>query len=152
MNLLIIFGAKYLYLVAVAITVIGFWLLPREKKQTAAVFGIISLAATYAVALLSGLLFNNPRPFVSEHITPLIPHAPNNGFPSDHVLLISALASVIYCYNRRLGLLAFAVAILVGASRVFASIHHWVDVASAIGIAVLTNAIIYKISRKYFYA
>ncbi len=151
MNSLIIFGSKYLYLIAVIVAIASFLYLPREKKRAMAFLGIISFASTYIVALLAGLVFNDPRPFVSEHITPLISHAPDNGFPSDHTLLVAALASIIYYYNRKLGLLTFAIAILVGVARVFAGIHHWIDIIGSIVIAVLATAVVYKFSRKYLY-
>lgn len=151
MNLLIIFGSKYLYLGAVAFCIIAFLLLPKEKKRAAAFFGIIDLSLTYIVGLLAGFLYYNPRPFVSEHITPLISHAADNGFPSDHTLLVAALASIVYCYNRTIGFVVFTLALLIGASRVVAGIHHWIDIVGAVAIAILTTAIVYKFSRKYLY-
>jgi undecaprenyl-diphosphatase len=151
MNLLIIFGAKYLYLVAIAITAISFWYLARERKRTTAFFGIIDLTAIYLVGLITGYLYDNPRPFVSDHITPLISHAADNGFPSDHTLLVAALASILYCHNRTLGLIVFGIALLIGVSRVFAGIHHWIDIAGSLIIAVVVTAIVYKVSRKRLY-
>ena len=151
MNLLIIFGAKYLYLIAVAITAVSFWYLSRERKWTVAMFGVIDLVAVYLIGLIAGYLYNNPRPFVSDHVTPLISHATDNGFPSDHTLLVAALASILYCYNRKLGFIVFAIAILIGISRVFAGIHHWIDIAGSLGIAMVVTVIVYKLSRKHLY-
>lgn len=148
MDFLIIFGANYLYLVAVAITVIVLWYLPRERKTLAAVFGTIDLAVVYIVSLLAGFLYNNPRPFVSDHITPLISHAADNGFPSDHTLLVAALASILYCYNRTLGLVVFGIALLIGVSRVFAGIHHWIDIVGSFAVAIAVTAIVYQLSKK----
>ena len=149
MNTLIIFGAKYLYLVGLAIFVVYFFSLPKEQRKTAFIFSLIDLPAVYLAGLIAGYFYNNPRPFVSEHITPLISHAADNGFPSDHTLLVAALASILYCYNRTLGFVVFAIAVLIGVSRVFAGIHHRVDIAGSFGIAIATTAVVYALSKKY---
>lgn len=152
MNTLIIFGAKYLYLVGLAIFVVYFLRLPKEQRKTAFIFSLIDLPFVYLASLIAGYFYNNPRPFVSEHITPLISHAADNGFPSDHTLLVAALASILYCYNRTLGFVVFAVAILIGVSRVFTGIHHWVDIVGSFGIAVTVTAIVYTLSKKHLFA
>ena len=149
MNLLIIIGAKYLYLTVVAIAVGYFLFLPREKQKRMALFAAAVLATAYLLAMLLGQLFYNPRPFVSDGITPLIPHAADNGFPSDHVLLTAAIASVLYVFNHKLGIAVFIIAFLVGASRVFAGIHHWTDIFGSLIIAMLAGMIVYKVSKKY---
>ena len=151
MNTLIIFGAKYLYLVGLAIFVIYFLRLLKEQKRTAFIFFLIDLPAVYLTSLIAGYFYNNPRPFVSEHITPLISHAADNGFPSDHTLLVATLASILYCYNRTLGFVVFAVAILIGISRVFAGIHHWIDIVGSFGIAIVVTAIVYTLSKKHLF-
>ncbi len=150
MDTLAIFGAKYLYLFAVAIAA-GYFLLSDRKKEIA-IFSILDLAAVYVTGLLGSALYYNPRPFVSEHITPLISHAADNGFPSDHTLLVAALASILYCYNRVLGIVVFAIAILVGASRVFAGIHHSIDIIGSLGIAIAVTLVVYRMARKRFFA
>jgi len=151
MNLLIIFGSKYLYLIAVAITAIFFWYMPKEKKWTVALLGSVDLVAVYLVGLFAGFLYNNPRPFVSDHVTPLISHVADNGFPSDHTLLVAALASILYCYNRTLGFIVFGTALLIGVSRVFAGIHHWIDVIGSFAIAIAVTAIVYQLSKKHLF-
>jgi len=151
MNLLIIFGSKYLYLIAVAIAAISFWYLAKEKKWTATLFGLINLAVVYFISLLSGYLYSNPRPFVSDHVTPLISHAADNGFPSDHTLLAAALASILYCYNRTLWFIVFSLALLIGVLRVLAGIHHWIDIIGSFAIAIAVTAIVYQLSKKHLF-
>ncbi len=148
MDSLIIFGSKYLYLVAVIIFVIFFLRLSKEKRVGIFIFSIFNFLVAYFTALLAGYLYNNPRPFVSDHITPLISHVANNGFPSDHTLLVATIAAILYCYNRKLGFVVFAISILIGASRVFAGIHHWIDIAGSLGIAIVVTALIHRLLRK----
>jgi len=146
MDTFIIFGAKYLYLVAIAIAVLYF--LSSRRKKGIVLFGIIDLVLTYIVAKVLNHFIINPRPFVSEHVIPLIPHAPDNGFPSDHVLLVSAIAGVLFCYNRKAGVAVYVLAILIGISRVLAGIHHWVDVIGSLVIAIAVTVVVYLFTRK----
>src|SRR5262245_13872365 len=101
LNSFFIFGATYLYLLAVIIAARYFWSLPRQEKKALVLFGIITLPVMYVISQLAGLLYDDPRPFVATHVPPLIPHEPDNGFPSDHVLLISAIASLIFPFSRK---------------------------------------------------
>src|ERR1017187_827769 len=43
------------------------------------------------LSLLLGHFIHDPRPFVADGQVPLIPHEPNNGFPSHHALLAAAV-------------------------------------------------------------
>ena len=134
-NGLIIFGAKYLF--AVIAVIAGVYLLRQDKqgRKKLVILACISLPLAYIIAKLGSLLYFDPRPFVTGNFTPLIPHAPDNGFPSDHTLISAAIASVIYCMHKHLGWFLLLLAFLVGASRVAAGVHSWVDIFGSIVIA-----------------
>lgn len=150
-DFIIIFGAKYLYLIAVGIFLIYLIRLPKEQRIGMLTLSLFGLPITYIVSLIAGYFYNNPRPFVSDHIAPLFTHVANNGFPSDHTLFVAALASIAYHYNKTFGIVLFTIAILVGTARVLAGIHHWVDILGALVIAVAITAVVYKLSRRHLY-
>ena len=114
MEILIIFGAKYLIAVLIIIAVVYFFRQSWEIKKELAVFSLISLPIVYVVAKISSLFFYNARPFVNENVIPLIIHAADNGFPSDHTLLSVAIACAVYPYSKKIGAILFALAPLVG--------------------------------------
>lgn len=144
MNDLIIFGAKYLTGVMILIS-FGFFLkLPRAKKIEMAIFGIITLPTIYLIARFASLMYFNPRPFVVGNFTPLIEHANNNGFPSDHALLSSAVAMVVYFFNKKFGIFLLLLTFLVGISRVFSGVHHIIDILASISIAVIVSFAMHK--------
>ncbi len=140
-----IFFAKYLYLVIIFIAILYF-LLSRSKKKRMIILGILSLPLTFILAKLTGLAFYDPRPFVISHFVPLIPHAANNGFPSDHALISFALASLIFVFNRKLGIILFALGILVGASRVYVGIHFPIDILGSFIISVFAVFVIQRLA------
>ena len=146
---LIIFGAKYLYIVVVAVAIIYILRQPREKQKRILLLAIISLPIAYIVAKIGSWLYFDPRPFVVGNFTPLVPHVADNGFPSDHTLLTSAIASVIYVFNKKIGVLLWILALIVGISRVSAGIHHPVDILGSIIISVLIVFVAHKFINHY---
>lgn len=148
MNALFIFGAKYLYLVAIIVAILYFLRQPREIKKKIIILGLVSLPTMYIVAKLIGFLYYDPRPFVVGNFAPLIPHADDNGFPSDHTLLLAAIASVIYPFSKKISILFWMIALTVGFSRVFAGVHHIADIIGSIIIAMIISALARWILKK----
>ena len=149
MQLLILFGAKYLYLVALAVAAVYVFMQPRKEQKRLLILACIALPVCYLVAKVGSSIYYDPRPFVVGNFAPLVPHAADNGFPSDHTLLMAAIASVVYAHSRKVGALLWALAILVGTSRVAAGIHHPLDIAGSIVIAAATTAGVYFLLQKY---
>jgi len=148
MNSLIIFGAKYLVYLIIAVAGIYFLIQPRDRQKQLALFGLFSLPLTYLIAKIADWLYYNPRPFISEHITPLFTHSADNGFPSDHTLISAALAVVIFTHNKKLGTILMILAILVGVSRVAAGVHHLIDIVASLLIAIIVGAVVYNLTPK----
>jgi undecaprenyl-diphosphatase len=147
MDTFFIICAKYLIVLPVAIAAWFFYRFPEKRKL--AIFGIASLALTYIAAKIGSHLYNDPRPFVVGNFTPLISHAPDNGFPSDHMLLASALPAVIIYYSRPYAIVLWALAIIIGISRIYVGVHHRIDVVGSVVIAVVMTGIVHFILRRY---
>lgn len=147
MDSIIIFGAKYLYLVVVILALFYLLILPKKESSRVIVAALIALPLSYLVAKGLSALYYDPRPFVVGQFVPLIPHAPDNGFPSDHTLFVSAIAAVIFAFERRLGLALFVVAALVGWSRVGAGVHHLTDI---VGSMIIASVVTWGVVRFVF--
>lgn len=143
MNSLFIFGAQYLFILSFVIAGVYFLKQSREIKKKMAVFGIVSLIIIYGIALIAGNLYNNPRPFVADHFTPLIAHASDNGFPSDHVLLVSAIAAILFFFHRKIGGALLLISVLVAISRVYVGVHHPIDVIASVVFSFVGTSITY---------
>lgn len=105
--------------------------------------GIIALI----IAEVARKLYSDPRPFVVGHFKPWISHAADNGFVSDHTLLASFLAFSCYFYKKWVGIVLLALAVGIGAARVAAGVHHWVDIGSAIGISLVAAILAYLLTK-----
>jgi membrane-associated phospholipid phosphatase len=90
-----------------------------------------------ALGQLLGSLFPESRPFVTDHFTPLVAHAADGSFPSDHQLVLGALVGGCFIASRPLATAAAIMALLVAAARVYVGIHHPVDVIAGFLVGVV---------------
>ncbi len=149
-NILIIFGAEYLIALPAIVLIVYFFLSPRIRRRWLALISVVSFPLAYAVGKVAGMFYNNPRPFVSDHIVPLVQHVSDNGFPSDHTLFAATMASVMFIFNRRFGIALYVIAIIIGISRVLAGVHHVVDIVGGALIAPVVVYITYRFLGRWF--
>lgn len=148
MTAFFIFSAKYLFVLPIVILAVYFFMRPRREWKLLAIFAVSSAALAYALAKLGGLVYYDPRPFVVGGFTPLIAHAADNGFPSDHALLVSAIAMIGTLWNGKLGAALWILAAIVAAARVYVGVHHVADVIGAAAMAVAATCVVYALMRR----
>ncbi len=108
-----------------------------------ALFSALTLPLSYILGVIARSLWYNPRPFVVKGIEPLIAHVPDNGFPSDHTLLLATLAAIAYHFDKRVSAALWIATLLVGLYRVMAQVHHFVDILGSILIALVSTSLVY---------
>ena len=135
---LVIYSAKYLILAPVAISA-TYWLLKLDKPQKMRYVALFVLGGVLSIifAKLATSLYLDPRPFIRDGVVPYFKSATDNGFPSDHTLLSSLFAAVMWPFNRRLSLLLYMIAIVIGSARVIGGIHHGIDIIGGLALACL---------------
>ena len=143
MNTFFIFSATYLFLLPIIILGGYFLLQPMPIKKRIVLFSLSSLILSYIIGLLAGHVYFDPRPFVVGHFTPLIAHAPDNGFPSDHALLVSAIATIGSYLSWRLGVVLWVLGLIVAIARVYIGLHHAIDVVGSLVIAVIATSAVF---------
>ena len=149
MDNIIIFCAKYLVALPVLIF-IWVWL-KQSKDHKIQLAAAIIAAGIIAVIIdkITGKLYFDPRPFVSQHVKPLITHAADNGFPSEHTILATTLAGVLYFYSRRLSIATLVLAIIIGSARVAAHVHSPIDIIGGLAIGLIAAWLGQQLSRKF---
>lgn len=143
MELLIIFCAKYLIWAIAALFVLFFFFARRRIQRRLLIVSAISLPLAYALGWLASSLYYSVRPFVESGLTPLFAHAANNGFPSDHMLLGAALATIVLVFNRPSGLFLWLLALAVGWARVAAGVHHGLDIMASAAISTVIVVLVF---------
>lgn len=150
MDSIIIFGAQYLYLIILVLAPVFYWFgLDASNRKTMVIRLVVAAILAYGFAKLGSMLWYDPRPFVSDGITPLIAHANDNGFPSDHTLLASLVGFVTLASLRWAGALLLFLAVLVGASRVAVGVHHPIDVIGSFAFSGLAVLIVVLVERQF---
>lgn len=94
-----------------------------------------------AVSAVIGHLWYRPRPFVAGHFTPLIHHAADASFPSDHLAALGALLICVALISRRLGLVLALIAAAVAFARVYVGVHYVTDVAGGLAVGIVCGLI-----------
>ena len=114
----------------------SWWLARRggDLTRTAAALWA-PLGALVAIGL-NQLLANavaEPRPYaVLPHVLVLVPRSTDYSFPSDHAVMAGAVAVGVLLANRRLGLLAAGLAVLMAFARVYVGAHFPLDVVAGL--------------------
>jgi undecaprenyl-diphosphatase len=127
--------AQYaIYLVAAG-AVLAWLTVSRPAKWALAVQAVLAVVVVAVLVRVAGMVHTDPRPFVQHPATkPLFPHPPDNGFPSDHTALTFAIAVLVTCYRRAIGVALIVVSLGIGAARVAAHVHHVQDIVAAVVI------------------
>jgi len=150
LNTLIINMANYLFLLLPAIGAVWFLRLPRALQKEVVVIGLLTGALALLLGRLIAAFYFDPRPFVTGHFAPLIPHDPDNGFPSDHTLLSSAIAMTVTLRDRRFGLVLWPLALLVGLARIASGLHSPTDVIGSFVLAICAGFAADRVARRIF--
>ncbi len=149
MSTFFILVARYFFILPILVLGVYFFLQPRKEWMRLALFAIPAGVLTYLLGLLGNHLYFDPRPFVVGHFQPLIAHAPDNGFPSDHTLLASAFAAVGMFWSVWLGIVLWALAILIAVARVYVGVHHSIDVIGSMVFALLATMLWWALFRRF---
>src|SRR3989442_12390590 len=95
-----IFASTYLWYAIIGIAIVYFLMQSRPRQKRMLIFAALVLPLVYIVSIIGGAFYDDPRPFVVGHFSPLLPHKPNNGVPSHHVLCGAATSELIFSSTR----------------------------------------------------
>lgn len=148
MDWLIVFFATKLHAIIVAAALLVFSYAKRSVKLMLFKISLITLPLAFLVSRLLSALIYNPRPFVDGHAEQLIAHMPDNGFPSDHALLVFTIAAIVYSQDKLVGSVLIGLSVLVGIGRVAAGVHHVIDILGSVLIAFAATYVAVRILRR----
>ncbi|HUY53438.1 MAG TPA: phosphatase PAP2 family protein [Candidatus Dormibacteraeota bacterium] len=137
MNSVIVFCAQYLYLIIIIGLGISWIKTTKNQKTKFILVTIVAGIIAFIVSRIASRLYYDPRPFVAQHVKPLITHAADNGFPSDHALLTMALTAVTYFFNKKIAAGMLILTVIVGIARILAKVHSPLDISTGWLIGVV---------------
>ncbi len=125
------------------IVMAGLWFTSVDSERR----DLIEAAAAVALGLMLNhiitLFYFHPRPFMIGLCRPLISHAAESSFPSDHATLLFAVALSLSGRKRRRipGAGLFGLALIGSWGRVYTGVHFPIDILGSFTVAALSAGI-----------
>ena len=121
-------------LILIAIIFLFFHLSSSPKQKVKEIlFVFVTALAAWLVATVLKNLIHSPRPFVFlPNVNLLVKPDDVFSFPSGHATFFGALATALYFYHKRIGLLFFLGAVLIGLGRIMSGIHFPIDILAGL--------------------
>ena len=127
------------------------WFLVSKHRLRVLRIIFLSLAAALGAWFLTNLFkYNlfNPRPFEILGIVPIITTNLGDAWPSGHATFMSALAVALWSQDKKIGIIFFGAALVVGLARIMAGVHYPLDVLSGWLLGSLVGyGLIFVLSR-----
>ena len=141
MDSVISFVAADAYIIIVVMGVVDLLLFFRKRWLKLLIATVVIGGIAYLLSIIGTNLISDPRPFIETGKPPTISSSSDNGFPSDHTLLLATVAMLVTLANIRIGIVLWVLALLVGLSRVYVGVHHLLDVIGSLVIVAIAGAI-----------
>lgn len=145
MATLIAFVAQWALLVPAALVAALIVLRRRWREDLIEAF-LAGVTTIFAVKIAGALRFET-RPFLAEHVHPLVAHAPDNAFPSDHLAACGLAVVYLWPRSKAASLVALAFAAAIGAARVLAHLHWPVDIVAGFLIGAFATLLMQALVR-----
>ena len=136
---LMVFSADKLGYIIVGLVIVVCLLNTKKYKEILILSFGSAMAARFGIVVLIRLFYYHPRPFLAlQNVRQLLDHNTDSSFPSGHMAFYFAMAMVLYRYDKKAGITAFALSGLMGFARIFVGIHWPLDIVigAVVGLTV----------------
>ena len=116
--------------------------LARRAREIISFF--ISAVFAWFLAQFFKYIIAHPRPYDAfTNIHPLITET-GSSFPSGHATFFAALATSVYLYHKRAGIVLWICALAIGFARILAGVHFPVDILGGYALGILIAILFHK--------
>jgi undecaprenyl-diphosphatase len=133
--------ARYVFLFVLAILLIR-----SGEKRKAAKNAVVAMLAAYLTNLFIRMFSFKPRPFLNHRVGILIPSKMDSSFPSKHTILVFAVSTSLFFYNKTIGTILAALSLLTGISRVWLGHHYPSDIIASAMMGSIISFIVDRLS------
>lgn len=142
-------------LVALAVLLVLGWLWGRRQPGPAGKFSVALLTGISSIVVL---LLNQQliSPMIGRgrpcHVIPgaeaLLPCANDDSMPSDHAIIAGAFVAGLWILDRRFGIVAAVLALVLAFARVYAGMHYPSDVMAGLAVGAILALLIVVVLRR----
>ena len=129
------FATDVAYIIVIVMVLIC--ILYKPLRRTIFVSFVSASIARGVIVTIIRWLYHRPRPILVTDVHALVV---NNewSFPSGHASFFFALATGVFLYNRKWGIVLYIFSVLMGLARIFVGVHWPSDIlaGAALGIVV----------------
>jgi undecaprenyl-diphosphatase len=136
----------------IAAATVLLWLLARpggsRKWKLASASALGSAALALLVNRVTAATWHRPRPYETHpavHVWGSRSHDPS--FPSDHASAAFAIAFAVFFFDRVVGSIFLAAAVLIGAGRVIVGAHYPLDVLAGVFVGLGSALVVVRLGR-----
>src|SRR3989344_1356855 len=120
------------------------------RKYWPMVVGAFSAAIVSRFIITEIIRFFWPRlrPFVENQANLIISQSSTEpSFPSGHASFYFTISAVVYFYNKKLGIIFFAVSVFMGLARIFVGVHWPSDILFGVLVGILSGCLAVRIFK-----
>jgi len=110
----------------------------RERYQRAVLTTVAALVMANLIVKALNLVYWRWRPFTFHEVTLLFYHPSDSSFPSNAATVGFCIATSIWLFDRKMGLILYVIAALFGVSRIIGGVHYHTDILGGILIGSLS--------------
>ncbi|PLS07076.1 phosphatase PAP2 family protein [Neobacillus cucumis] len=118
------------------------------KKKNITLEAVVSILISLFMHFIIKVFYFKPRPFLERRVGILLPSKVDSSFPSKHTLLVFAVSTIVFIYQRILGSIMFGFSILTGVSRIWLGHHYPSDIAGSAVLGTFTSSFIHKFVKR----
>lgn len=117
-------------------------------------WGIAILGSMLLKELIGNLILKNliarSRPCWIDTTVPLLIFSPSSySFPSGHTFDAITASVSIFLYNKKAGIAAIIVGLIIAFSRMYLFVHFPTDVLASVALGIIVAVIVHKIVEKF---
>ncbi len=150
----IVFCGEYLIFLVILFV---FWHAYRMWRKKGLKAFVPYVEATISVAFARLLIeptihlfYDRVRPFVALSLSHNLIVDTASSFPSGHTIVMFALATSIYFYDKKFGWFLYVLGLLIGIGRIAGGVHYPSDVLGGAILGCIAGWLVYLVSKKIF--
>ena len=146
LDFFMVFGAEYL-IYFVFVLMFFFAIKGGFKEKKSLILSLICLPVAFIIVRLIHLFFFEPRPFISQNISALIPEKADASFPSRHAAIMAIISFSFAYFKSKWAPFFLFLMVWVGLARIYVGVHYPFDILGGIIVGIYSSVISLRIIK-----